>query len=319
MGYLHYKDYNGSVEYSEENQCLYGKVLGLKNSLIISIFTVTFILFTFFSCNQHTKNDGQEKKTHEIGFEKYVADTVCRLIEGKKAPVLEISLSVKYPVKYYDPAMLDSLQRLMMASATSGFKNDFQNPEKVLRHFINLKIKEYRSTEEEITASQEEMEEYIDYDEDTDSFSYAYTSKTDSVFNGSGVFCFSTTVYGYSGGAHGLETVKYTCVNLDNGTIISANDIFVEDYEEPLTSIILKKIAQMNRLSSPQELENNGYFVSDVKPNNNFHINRQGIVFSYDPYEIAAYAVGRTDVLIPYKEIAHLLLPESPVARFLNP
>ena len=35
MGNLHYKGYNGSVGYSEEDQCLYGKVLGLKNSLIL--------------------------------------------------------------------------------------------------------------------------------------------------------------------------------------------------------------------------------------------------------------------------------------------
>ena len=35
MGYLHHKGYNGSVEYSEEDKCLCGKVLGLKNSLIL--------------------------------------------------------------------------------------------------------------------------------------------------------------------------------------------------------------------------------------------------------------------------------------------
>jgi len=35
MGYLHHKGYNGSVEYSEEDKCLYGKILGLKNSLIL--------------------------------------------------------------------------------------------------------------------------------------------------------------------------------------------------------------------------------------------------------------------------------------------
>jgi len=35
MDYLHYKGYNGSVEYSEADNCLYGKVLGLENSLIL--------------------------------------------------------------------------------------------------------------------------------------------------------------------------------------------------------------------------------------------------------------------------------------------
>ena len=35
MGNLHHKGYNGSVKYSEEDKCLYGKVLGLRNSLIL--------------------------------------------------------------------------------------------------------------------------------------------------------------------------------------------------------------------------------------------------------------------------------------------
>ena len=35
MGLLHYKGYNGSVEYSEEDKCLYGKILGLQYSLIM--------------------------------------------------------------------------------------------------------------------------------------------------------------------------------------------------------------------------------------------------------------------------------------------
>lgn len=34
MGQLKYKGYTGSVEYSEEDNCLYGKVLGLKKDCI---------------------------------------------------------------------------------------------------------------------------------------------------------------------------------------------------------------------------------------------------------------------------------------------
>ena len=35
MDNLYYKGYNGSVEYSKADNCLYGKVLGLNNSLIL--------------------------------------------------------------------------------------------------------------------------------------------------------------------------------------------------------------------------------------------------------------------------------------------
>ena len=34
MGYLRYKGYTGSVEYSEEDKCLFGKVLGMEKDHI---------------------------------------------------------------------------------------------------------------------------------------------------------------------------------------------------------------------------------------------------------------------------------------------
>ena len=34
MDYLEYKGYKGSVEYSKEDNCLFGKVLGVSNDLI---------------------------------------------------------------------------------------------------------------------------------------------------------------------------------------------------------------------------------------------------------------------------------------------
>ena len=34
MGYLEYKGYTGSVEYSEEDNCLFGKVLGMSKHAI---------------------------------------------------------------------------------------------------------------------------------------------------------------------------------------------------------------------------------------------------------------------------------------------
>ena len=34
MGLLNYKGYTGSVDYSEEDNCLYGKVLGMSKDMI---------------------------------------------------------------------------------------------------------------------------------------------------------------------------------------------------------------------------------------------------------------------------------------------
>ena len=94
--------------------------------------------------------------------------------------------------------------------------------------------------------------------------------------------------------------------------------MFIEDYEQFLTPIILEKLATMNGLKSPNQLEENGFFdISSIKPSNNFIINEKGITYIYNPYEIAAYYIGISKVFIPYGDITFILSPNSILKRFL--
>ena len=52
--------------------------------------------------------------------------------------------------------------------------------------------------------------------------------------------------------------------------------------------------------------------------NENFAPTVDGLAFHYDAYEIAAYAAGPTDLLIPWEEIADLILADGPLANFVG-
>ena len=43
MGYLKYKGYTGSVEYSEEDKCLFGKVLGMEKDHITFLYVEFYV------------------------------------------------------------------------------------------------------------------------------------------------------------------------------------------------------------------------------------------------------------------------------------
>jgi hypothetical protein len=47
MDFLEYKGYKGSVEYSKEGNCLFGKVQGLSKEL-----TMTYDIFLCFRCSK---------------------------------------------------------------------------------------------------------------------------------------------------------------------------------------------------------------------------------------------------------------------------
>lgn len=69
MGYLRHKGYIGSVEYSEEDNCLFGKVQGLSNA-----------------CITYEGNDINELKNDFIGaVEDYIASRIARGEECNKS------------------------------------------------------------------------------------------------------------------------------------------------------------------------------------------------------------------------------------------
>ena len=93
---------------------------------------------------------------------------------------------------------------------------------------------------------------------------------------------------------------RYTCVDLETGKKIACNDVFTKGSEEALTVIIKRIIAE-----KPQNFE---YFDTEIKPCDNFYFVSDGIIFVYNPYEIAPYFAGVIEIYVPFHEIAPFIL-----------
>jgi len=50
----------------------------------------------------------------------------------------------------------------------------------------------------------------------------------------------------------------------------------------------------------------------------NFKITPNGLDFFYDNYQIAPYAEGPIDLLIPYQSIKHLLRPNTVISQYIK-
>jgi hypothetical protein len=78
-----------------------------------------------------------------------------------------------------------------------------------------------------------------------------------------------------------------------------------EGYEEKLTQLGEKAFRKERALTDTASLQKN-YFefpANKFTLNQNYGFTKEGIVFYYNSYEIAAYAAGPTEVIIPYEEI----------------
>jgi hypothetical protein len=113
--------------------------------------------------------------------------------------------------------------------------------------------------------------------------------------------------YEFTGGAHGLETQDYASVDLKTGKQITLNDLFKPGFESKLTILLSGKLHQMLKLPASAKLTESGYFVDEIKPNDNFYVKGQGIGFLYNHYEIAPYSFGATDIFLTREELKGIL------------
>jgi hypothetical protein len=66
-----------------------------------------------------------------------------------------------------------------------------------------------------------------------------------------------------------------------------------------------------SKLSPGEPLSAGYYFDNSVEVPANFFLGPEGVGFHWDPYEIAPYAVGPVEVVVPYNQLQGLLTPKG--------
>jgi hypothetical protein len=124
--------------------------------------------------------------------------------------------------------------------------------------------------------------------------------------------------YEYKGGAHGLGTTLYYVFDLTDKRVLYIRDFFREDTEERLNDIIKNELRKFNDsfvaatqgtafLRNDKPLSQGIFFTDEPGLSENFFINEEGMCLNWAPYEIAPYAAGSIEILLPWKTIRPLL------------
>ena len=122
------------------------------------------------------------------------------------------------------------------------------------------------------------------------------------------LWSYTMDVYEYNGGAHGNRYLLIQNYDLQTGDAVSEQDLFIDDYYEPLKALLLEAlIVQTDEAETKKDLRRLGYSVADVVPNENFYVTPEGITYVYNPYEIAPYAMGCIQISLPWDSVRHLL------------
>ena len=161
----------------------------------------------------------------------------------------------------------------------------------------------------EQNACKDEREKYVEYlqgiiaDAKKDAGFFIGNTLTDSeerckremVYLDDKYLSYRIEEYWYCGGAHGSTKVSVGTLDRETGRQLTLADVFGKDglatLESELRNAVVAKIGEEN-IQSP------------VKPMENFYLAADGWHFVYNEYEIACYAIGAVEVVVPRQPIA---------------
>ena len=110
--------------------------------------------------------------------------------------------------------------------------------------------------------------------------------------------------------AHPSSAMTILNFDLETGSTISIKDVLVENYMKSLKSIVMKKFIKSNGKDG-WDFSN----VTNFKLSENIAIERKGLRFIYNQYEIGPYALGAPEVFVTWSELKDLG-KENPYINF---
>ncbi len=127
----------------------------------------------------------------------------------------------------------------------------------------------------------------------------------DVVYESAEVICVSLQSYIDTGGAHGNSRVTFLNFNPENGALLDQNDI-INDLTK-FKKIAEKAFKDQTKPKDNDETIEDFFFGEEFQLASNIGFTEEGLVLLYNNYEIASYAQGTTEIVLPYSQIRDLL------------
>ncbi len=129
------------------------------------------------------------------------------------------------------------------------------------------------------------------------------------VYNAPPVLSVEIATYAYTGGAHPNSYLEYANFDTRTGKQITLQDLFPENAREKLNALAERRFRQLRKIPEGARWSDLGFFFKEdrFQLNENFRIGENGLTFYFNPYEIAPYAFGPTELFLALTDIRDLL------------
>ncbi|MBM3161794.1 MAG: DUF3298 and DUF4163 domain-containing protein [Chlorobi bacterium] len=157
------------------------------------------------------------------------------------------------------------------------------------------------------------LKDFEVYSKETDmGLPYQFELQGSIVLNNARQLTVQLSSYAYTGGAHGMNTTTFFVFDAATGKRLFIDDVFVPGFKNRLNALIEARFREDKGLSptDPLDGEKGGLFENRIAFTTNFGLTDKGVSFLYNPYEIAPYAAGSTEIELRFEDLKGLLKPE---------
>ncbi|MCP9611080.1 DUF3298 and DUF4163 domain-containing protein [Coprobacter tertius] len=300
-----------------------------KYSTLTTLFCFTLTL-AIVSCTHKKKDNGKTSDQDSaqvenvaltgnpdtLTFETIKIEKKSYIANNPKNPGCTYDLDLVYPSGYTDPETLQGIQKLFLESVFGSKYADLTPNEAAAQN-----MKDY------IDNYQSEMTEYIKSmtKEDKEAqgadawMNYASYDSTATTYNKNKIYSFNVYTYSYTGGAHGIYGTAAYIIDIENQKRIDFADIFTTQDTARLKVMLKEQLATDQNVKNEQALKQLGFWTDNITPDDNFFVTGKGITWIFNPYDIAPYSMGSTEITLSFDKLKPMIKKQSPILRIINP
>lgn len=230
-------------------------------------------------------------------FKEVVVNRNMALTDAPHSPVCTIDIQVKY---------LDEKSKRAERINNTIEQQIFNLQQLSMQQAVDAFVKQYTDSYRENM-----MPLYRDDQHDTERqgwYEYQYKLGTTVTPGLNDAIVYRAELMTYEGGAHPNHQTMVMNFDADSGQLLKLNDIFVTGYEQPLCDMLLSELMRKTNSKNMDELHDKGYLMTmDLYVPDNYILGTNDVTFHYNPYEIAPYATGDTELTISYGQLKAIM------------
>ena len=133
------------------------------------------------------------------------------------------------------------------------------------------------------------------------------------------------TVSSYSAGAaHPNSYTEVVNFDLKNGKLLKLVDLFLPGakYLQTISTYCIQELKKQAKAQGADAMLDDDWIKrgagAELTNYDNWTITKKGLGITFDPYQVAAYAAGPQNVLVPYSALKEIIKPDGAVGQFVE-